>query len=137
MLSETKIDGSFPNQQFNVSNYKNFRRDRNKHGGGLLFYINENIPCKLINDEIIPSDIEMITFEVLVKTRKWLCIGLYKSPSQNENYFLDILSKVLTIQYENVILIGDFNLTINKKNLGEFMNKFNLDSVQYINTFLL
>ena len=137
MLSETKIDESFPNQQFNISNYKTFRRDRNKHGGGLLFYINENIPCKLINDQIIPSDIEMIMFEFLVKTRKWLCIGLYKSPSQNENYFLDILSKVLTIQYENVILIGDFNLTINKKNLGEFMNKFNLDSVQYINTFLL
>ena len=53
-------------------------RDRNKHGGGLLFYINENIPCKVINDEIIPSYIEMIMFEFLVETRKWLCIGLYK-----------------------------------------------------------
>ena len=52
----------------------------------------------------------MIIFEFLVKTRKWLCIGLYKPPSQNENYFLDILSKVLskqTCQYENVMLIGD------------------------------
>ena len=108
LLSETKIDESFPNQQFNISNYKTFRSDRNKHGEGLLFYINENIPCKLINDEIIPSDIEMIMFEFLVKTRKWLCIGLYKSPSQNENYFLDILSNVLskeTCQCENVILI--------------------------------
>ena len=35
-------------------------------------------------------------FEFLVKTQKWLCIGLYKSLSQNENYFLDILSKVLS-----------------------------------------
>ena len=60
LLSETKIDESFPNQQFNISNYKTFRRDRNKHGGGLLFYINENISCKLINDQIIPSDTEMI-----------------------------------------------------------------------------
>ena len=60
MLSETKIDESFPNQQFNISNYKTFRRDRNKHGEGLLFYINENISCKLIIDQIIPSDIEMI-----------------------------------------------------------------------------
>ena len=131
LLSETKIDESFPNQQFNISNYKTFRRDRNKHGGGLLFDINENIPCKLINDEIIPSDIEMIMFEFLVKTRKWLCIGLYKSPSQNENSFLDIFSKVLikhTCQYEN-IMIGDFNLTFNNKNLPLFMNKFNLESL--------
>ena len=132
MLSETKTDETFPSQQFHVSNYKTFCRDRNKRGGELLFYINENIPCKLINDEIIPSDIEMIMFEFLVKTRKWLCIGLYKSPSQNENYFLDILSKVLgkqTCQYENVMLIGDFNLTVNNKNLGVFMNTFNLESL--------
>ena len=132
LLSETKLDETFPNQQFNMSNYKTFLIERNKHGGGLLFYISENIPCKPINDEIIPSDIEMIMFEFLVKTRKWLCIGLYKSPSQNENYFLDILSKVLskqTCQYENVMLIGDFNLTVNNKNLGVFMNTFNRGSL--------
>ena len=40
----------------------------------------------------------MIMFEFLVKTRNWLCIGLYESPSQNKNYFLDILSKVLSKQ---------------------------------------
>ena len=85
LLSETKIDENFPNKQFNISNYKAFCRYRNKHGGRLLFYINENIPCKHINGEIIPSDIEMIMFEFLVKTRKWLCIDLYKSPPQNEN----------------------------------------------------
>ena len=82
-LSVTKIDENFPNQQFNISNYKTFCRDRNKRGGGLFFYIDENIPCQLLNYEIIPSDIEMIMFGFLVKTRKWLCIGLYKSPSQN------------------------------------------------------
>ena len=74
-------------------------------------------------------DIEMIMFEFLVKTWKFLCIGLYKSPSQNENYFIDILSKVLskqTCQYENVMLIRDFNLTVNNKNLGVFMDTLNL-----------
>ena len=44
-------------------------------------YINENIPCKLMNGQIILSDIEMIMFEFLVETRKWLCVGLDKSPS--------------------------------------------------------
>ena len=37
VLSETKIGETFPNQQFKISNYKTFCRDRNKHGGGLLF----------------------------------------------------------------------------------------------------
>ena len=43
---------------------------RNKLCGGLLFYVNENILCKLINNEIFPNDIEMIMFEFLVKTIK-------------------------------------------------------------------
>ena len=37
LLSGTKIDESFPNQRFNISNYKTFRTDRNKHGGGYNF----------------------------------------------------------------------------------------------------
>ena len=72
-------------------------------------------------------------FELLIKTQKWLCIGLYKWPSQNKDYFFDILSKVLskqTCQYEkNVVLIEDFNLTVNSKNFGELMNTFNLKSI--------
>ena len=69
----------------------------------------------------------MIMFEFLVKTRKWLDY-LYESQSQNVNYFHDILSKVLSkqiCQYENVMLIGDFNLTVNNKNLGVLINTSN------------
>ena len=33
LFSETKLDETFPNQQFKISGYKMFRRDRNKHGG--------------------------------------------------------------------------------------------------------
>ena len=32
-LSETKLDETFPSQQFKINNYKLFRRDRDKHGG--------------------------------------------------------------------------------------------------------
>ena len=66
----------------------------------------------------------MIRFEFLFKTQKSLCIGLYKPRYQNENhFFLDILSKLLSkqiCQYENVMMIRDFNLTVNNKNLGVF-----------------
>ena len=51
-------------------------------------------------------------FEFLVKTQKWPCIDLYKSPSQDENCFLGILSRVLskqTCQCENVMSIEYFN----------------------------
>ena len=109
-----------------------FRRDRNEHSGGIKFYINENIPCKTVNAEGLPDDCEVTLIELSIKSRKWFCIGLYKPHSQNEKYFLDNLSLALTImsyEYENVILIGDFNLTAENKNLEVFMNAFDLESL--------
>ena len=35
LVSETKIDHSFPNQQFLIDGYKTYRRDRNSFGGCL------------------------------------------------------------------------------------------------------
>ena len=70
----------------------------------------------------------MIKFSI--KTPKWSCIGLYKPSLQNANNFLDNLSLVingLTCQSEKFILIGDFNMTIEKKNLEVFMNSFGLE----------
>ena len=74
-----------------INGYKLFRRERNCHGEGIL-NINENIPSKIspVNVEGIEKDYEIIWIEISIKTCKRLCIGLYKPPSQNENYFLRI-----------------------------------------------
>ena len=36
-----------------------FRRDRNKHGRSIMFYINQNVPCKTVNVEGLPDDFEV------------------------------------------------------------------------------
>ena len=107
-----------------------FRRDKNKHDVGIMFYINEKIPCKTVSFEGLPDDCEVTLIELSIKSRKWLCNDLYKLPSQNENYFLENLSLALTkmsCDYENVMLIEDFNLTVENKNLEVFMNTFDLE----------
>ena len=43
-IAETKIDDSFPSDQFHMPNYKLYRQDRNCHGGGIMVYINDSIP---------------------------------------------------------------------------------------------
>ena len=45
LISETKIDDSFPNAQFKIEGYKSFRKDRYAFGEGLLFYVNEKLNC--------------------------------------------------------------------------------------------
>ena len=56
LFSETKLDETFPNQEFKIHGCKVNRRDRNKHGGGVLYYVNENIPCKMVSVEGVPDD---------------------------------------------------------------------------------
>ena len=42
LVSESKLDSSFPDTQFSISGYRTIRKDRNKNGGGLMFFVNEN-----------------------------------------------------------------------------------------------
>ena len=49
LSSETKIDDSFRDSQFFAESFKMYRKDRTKNGGGLLLYVNDNLPGKIIS----------------------------------------------------------------------------------------
>ena len=46
LISEFKLDHTFPNNHFKIGHCKMFRLDRNKYGGDLLFCVNEKVPFK-------------------------------------------------------------------------------------------
>ena len=49
LITETKIDSSFPEGQFEIDGFTTpYRVDRDCHGGGILFYIKQDIPMKLL-----------------------------------------------------------------------------------------
>ena len=64
-----------------------FRRNRNHFEGGLILYINENIPCKTLTDHPVFSDLELMLFELHQSKRKCLLLGIYKLPFQNDVEF--------------------------------------------------
>ena len=39
LISESKLDSTFSMNQFRIYNFKVFRRDRNRSGGGLILWI--------------------------------------------------------------------------------------------------
>ena len=50
LVSETKIDESFPIAQFKLNGFSMpYRLDRNKNGGGLLLYVREDISSKILH----------------------------------------------------------------------------------------
>ena len=106
-----------------------FRQDRNCFGGGLCIYVKENIVPKQLSLHL-DKETEAIYLEINVPLRKWLIVGLYKPPSQNNSLFLENMSKNLSRyldSYENITLLGDFNMTREDKNLQHFTDTFNLE----------
>ena len=64
LVCESKIDTSFPNQQFCVPEYRIFRKDRNACGIGLLFYGNQYLNCKVLNKYPTRQDLEILVLEL-------------------------------------------------------------------------
>ena len=47
LISESKLDSTFPMNQFHIFGFKVFRLDHNRFGGGLILYINERFHAGL------------------------------------------------------------------------------------------
>ena len=131
LLTETKLDDSFPINQFRIDGYRLFRYDRNKFGGGLCLYVNENLACKSVKCNLL-SDIESISIEINLRKRKWLIIGVYKPPNINNISFLEKLSNQLNESiktYGNVLLLGDFNITPDNEVMKTFLSTHDLQNL--------
>lgn len=120
-IAETKLDKSFPSAQFAVGGYKEpYRKDRNKHGGGLLVYVKEDIPSQELTGHPPVSELlDMIVVELNFRKQKWLLISIYIS-SMNRLLFYEQMSKVIDFysqKYHNIVLMGDFNMQPNDTNL--------------------
>ena len=57
-----------------MSGYKFIRRDRNKFGGGIAFYITDQLTSLIIAIKI-SSDIEILTIEITISEKKILVAG--------------------------------------------------------------
>ena len=63
MISETKLDQSFPTNQFMINGFNApFRLDRNDKGGGIILYIREDKPSRLVSTE--SSQVERFFVEI-------------------------------------------------------------------------
>ena len=53
MISETKLDETFPAAQFSLQVFCNpYRFDRNRNGGGIMLYIREDMLPRLIEKKL-------------------------------------------------------------------------------------
>ena len=139
VVTETKLDSSFPFGQFSIDGFaRPFRRDRNKNGGGVMIFVRDDIPSKEIKISFLPSDMECLFIEINIKKTKWLIVGCYHPPSQNDNYFFYNLSKALdslNSNYEKFLLVGDFNSEDHETEITNFLNNHEAKNIVKQKTF--
>jgi exonuclease III len=133
MISETKIDDSFPASQFNMPGYRQpYRKDRNKHGGGILLYVREDLITKIISKISLPDDIECIFLEINLRKKKYLFCCTYNPRKSNINYHLKHFGHVLDnycSSYDNFLIVGDLNSEISEPAMSDFCNVYDLKNL--------
>ena len=76
IINETKLDVTFPVDEFLINDFSTpYRLDRNRNGGGIIIYVPEDITGKMLTKHKFPDDIEGLFVEINFRKCKWLLCG--------------------------------------------------------------
>ena len=121
LISETKRDDSFPSSQFLFDGFwKPYSLDKCSDDDGILLYIRDDIPSRRFSNSNKTEsifDIEMVN----------LCT--YNPHKSNTSNHLQNLGKLLDNyirNYDNILLLGDFNSEFSEPSLNNFRDICNL-----------
>ena len=138
VLTESKIDASFPSLQFAMDGYTMFRADRNANGGGVLIYIRDDSPCRQLISHPLDKSLEGICLQINLSKSKWLLFGGggggggYNYEKSNIHAFLRGLGPIMDhymCRQDNFLLTGDFNSETTETAMKDFCNTYNLKNV--------
>ena len=131
-IAETKLHPSFPNSQFLIPGFhKPLRTDVSSRRGELLVHIKFSLPSKMLTKFKLLNNIQIIPFEWNLK-EKWFFVSIYKPPLQNNQYFVSILKDLLDFysnEYDNKVVLGDFNPELISPSMLSFIDSQNFVSL--------
>jgi hypothetical protein len=112
-LSETWLDGTISDDDITLTGYVIFRRNRDRHGGGVMVYARESIPVKRRYDLEL-KDIECIWLEINTLSGILLVGAYYRPPGTSEpekDLFLTSLQTsidmALATNSKSILILGD------------------------------
>ena len=133
VLTESKLDNTFPLQQFAIEGYSMpFRLDNSATSGGVIIYVREDIPSRELTSHTAIDNFEGIFLEINLRKTKWLIFGGYNHNKSNINIFLGKLGPTLDhymYKFDNFLLLGDFNSEINESSMAEFCDVYNVKNL--------
>ena len=71
IITETKLDNTFAISQFHIDGYSQpYRLDRNRNWGGIIIYVREEIPNRMLGKHNFPGNIEGLFIELNFRRSK-------------------------------------------------------------------
>ena len=135
-IQETKLDSSFPTGQFLINGYSEpYRLDRNRNGGGVMIYVREDMPSKLLNRHTFTETIEGLFIEVNLRKTRLLFFGSYRSDHAEFGVSTDIYFNQISLaldvysNYDKFLLAGDFNTEDTNDVLEDFLFEHNVKNL--------
>ena len=119
LISETRIDTSFPTEQFLINGFTAYRRGRNRNDRVMLLYIRENIPSKLLHTDDIK---EGFYIEISIITQK-LLLGCSYNPHKR------FISSSLKELGKNFTLLGDLNVEPTNEAKNDFCRAYDCSNI--------
>ena len=103
-----------PDSEISVAGYNIVRKDRNRHGGGVLTYIRESIPYSKQSD-LVPNPLEMLCVEISrADSRSFLVSSCYRPPNSATHLFdcYEYFIQKCDVENREVIIMGDLNCDV-------------------------
>lgn len=136
-LNETRLDNTIPYSQIDIEGYDILRRDRNRNGGGVAFYVAQSLTYVNRQDLLSHEDLEILTVEIKKpKSKPFLVTTWYRPPDSKVEIFDKFESYPLKLDEEDKesIIMGDTNCNLLSQTFDHKAEhlKFITETYQYI-----
>ena len=133
-IAESKLDESFPSADFNLQGYQfpPFRLDCTSNSGGLLTFVKSDIPARHLTKFKLDPALHILPVELRLRKEKLLVFNIYRPDRINIELFFDTLSNAIhfyEVDYNNIIVLGDFNLEPTDPKMTRFLELNDMSNV--------
>ena len=133
MVTETKLDDSFPISIFSIEGFSMpFRLNRNWNSRGIILYICSYIIALKLTSFTFPNDIGAFFIEINLTSNKELICCSYNPNWIFVSNHLDHIAKEINTYSQSTknekkkLLMGDFNIAFTEANMAAFRMNTNL-----------
>lgn len=114
-LTETWLDANINSEDIKMENFQIFRKDRNRHGGGVMVYVLNSLSC-IRRFDLEVGNTEMLWIQLNLNNKRVMMCVCYRPPGQCAAKIQDFLTDLQTsidlaisTLSDSIIITGDLN----------------------------